>query len=44
MAGGFEFDEPDASSGEDDDAVWDACCSWAGEFPAESVVLAYRLH
>ena len=41
LAGGFGFDECDVSAGEDDDAVWDSCGAWAGEFPAESAVFAY---
>ena len=43
LSGGFEFDEGDPSSGEDDDAVGYSGGAWAGEFPAESSVVTYRL-
>lgn len=43
LAGGFGFDEPDVSSGEDDESVGDACCAWAGEFPAEASCVFYGL-
>lgn len=36
LSGGFDLDEGDASLGEDDEAVWDACGAGAGEFPAQS--------
>ena len=41
LAGGFGFDEADVSAGEDDESVGDAGGAWAGEFPAESAVVAY---
>ena len=32
LSGCFEFDEADLALGEDDEAVWHAGCSGAGEF------------
>ncbi|VEI13233.1 Uncharacterised protein [Trueperella bialowiezensis] len=38
LAGGFEFDEADLVSGEDDEAVWDSGRAGGYEFPAESAL------
>lgn len=40
LSGGFEFDEGDVSSGEDDESVWHACVAGAGEFWCDSAVFA----
>ena len=36
LSGCFEFDEADFALGEDDDSVWHAGGSWAGEFWGDS--------
>lgn len=36
LSGCFEFDEADFSVGEDEESVWHAGCSWAGEFWGDS--------
>ena len=40
LSGGFEFDEADLAFGEDDDSVWHAGGSGAGEFWGDSAVFA----
>ena len=44
LSGGFDFDEGDASAGEDNAPVWHACCAWGGEFVALSSGFAYRVY
>ena len=44
LSGGFDFDEGDASAGEDDAPVGHACCAWGGEFVALASGFAYRVY
>ncbi|MCG7268241.1 hypothetical protein [Corynebacterium sp. ACRQJ] len=44
LSGGFDFDEGDASAGEDDAPVWHACGAWGGEFVALTAGFANHLH
>lgn len=44
LSGCFEFDEADVAAGKDDDSVWHASGSGAGEFWGDSAVFADLAH